>query len=142
MRYNVDGYKIQVQENGSATRILIEDPNSISSDQSIEDYVVHIIYKFLNYPVEHKNSFKFYIKNFEHSKKKIYFGTVNCAFDWKNREARSKRIWWNNTSFWTDGKRVYFSLVNFDGKPRKRTQAKPGIPRRFTKPDADKKKTK
>ena len=85
LRYKVDGCKIQVQENGSATRILIEDPNSISSDQNIENYIVHTIYKFLNYPVGHKNSFKFYIKDLEHGNKKIYYGKFNCGFDSKDK---------------------------------------------------------
>jgi len=133
MRYSIGSHKLQIQENGSAVQLLIDvnDPNIFNPQ--IEQFLKDVVYEFLNYPEGKRDSLRFYLKSFTHNKKRIYFGTVDCNFDRKDSHAWAKRIWWNHTYMWTDGKRIYFSLVEMDGKPRKKTQAKPGIPPRFNK---------
>src|SRR4030042_1060162 len=133
LRYKVDGYNVQVQENGVAVCILIEDVNAIQKNQKIEDYVTKIVREFLNYPQDKMDSLRFYLKNFKYNGKIIYYGTMDCDFDVYSRNAWAKRIWGNHTYIWTDGKKIYFSLVEMDGKPLKKTQAKPGIPPGFNK---------
>jgi hypothetical protein len=133
MRYEVGGHKLQVQEDGIAMSILIDPNNSIGENQEIEDFVTNIVREFLNYPQDKIGSLTFHLKNFKHNQKTIYYGTMDCDFDVHSKDAWDKRIWWNHTYIWTDGKRIYFSLVEMDGKPRKKTQAKPGIPPRFNK---------
>lgn len=133
MRYFIGSHKLQIQENGSAVHLLIDinDPNIFNPQ--IEQFLKDVVYEFLNYPEGKKDSLTFYLKSFAHNKKRIYFGTVDCDFNRKDRQAWFRRIWWNHTYIWTDGKRVYFSLVERDGKPLKRTQPKPGSPKRFYK---------
>ena len=133
MRYSMVGHKLQIQENGSAFLLLIEIHDPDVFNPQIEQFITDAIYEFLNYPEAQKEHLKFYLKSFTYNKRRIYFGTVNCNFDRKNSEAWTKRIWWNHTYIWTDGKRVYFSLVEMDGEPRDARQAKPGIRRRFNK---------
>lgn len=130
VRYKVAGHKIQVQENGIAMSILIDPNEPIRDKREIEAFLTDVIYKFLNYPVEKKGTLKFHLQSFTYNKKEMYIGTVDCDFNREDEQAWFKRIWWNHTYVYTDGKKVYLSLVERDGKPLK-PQARPGIPSRF-----------
>lgn len=130
LRYKIGGHKIQIQENGIAVCVLIE-PNSVSDNPKTEEFVSNTIYEFLNYPKD-KTSLKFYLENFDCNHEKIYFGTVDCAFDKNDKHAWGNRTWWNHTYIWTDGKKLYLALVEMDrDKQRGPKQPKPGITRRF-----------
>ncbi len=135
MRYSVGQNMFQIQEGGSAIRLLIDvnDLNILNLDT--ERFITNTIYEFLNYPEDKKNSLKFNLKNFTYNQKTIYFGTINCDYKPSDVVARSKRTWWNQTFVWTDGKRVYFGMVEMDGKPQggRGGRAKPGITPRFKK---------
>jgi hypothetical protein len=135
MRYSIDGHKLQIQENGAAVRLLIDVNNPTTFGSNAEEFITNTIYEFLNYPEGQKNSLEFYLRSLAYNDKTIHFGTVDCNFRRGETEAYSKRIWWNHTGVWTDGKRIYLSLVERDGKPIEARQARPGIRPRFRKGD-------
>jgi len=130
-RYKVAGHRIQVQESGGSVRVLLETGKPVVAGENIEDYVKRTIYDSLNYPEDKKDAFAFNMKSFEHNGTVVYYGTVNCDFDIRDKEARKKRAWWNHTFFWTDGKRTYFSLVEMDGTPPSGGSPTPGHHPRF-----------
>jgi hypothetical protein len=131
MRYSVGPHKVQIQEYPGTVRLLIDvnDPNLWKT--RVEDFLAATVSKFLNYPVDKLSKLTFKLNKFAHESQTIYYGTMDCDFDFESKEAWEKRVWWNHTYVWTDGKRAYFSLVEMDGKPVEGTQARPGFPRRF-----------
>jgi len=136
VRYILDGYKIQIQENGIAVMILIETNNITEANESIEDFLTSAIYEFLNYPTDKRDSLQYRLNNFKYNDTLVYYGQVDCDFDISsvNAEMLRKRIWWNHTYCWTDGKRVYLGMVEMDGIPytgRKLGSSRPGFRERF-----------
>lgn len=133
MRYSVGAYKVQVQEDGTVVRVLIEVNEPNLWKEGFEDFLTGAVREFLNYPLDKLDKLKFDLKTFEYgtSKKLVAYGKLECDYDPCRKDAWKTRIWWNQTYVWTDGKRVYFSMVERDGKRIELTQAKPGIPRRF-----------
>jgi len=133
MRYAVGVHKFQIQENGGVVRLLIHinDPNLWRT--RVEDFLVETVNKFLNFPADKLRKLTFRLDSFAYDGQTIFYGTMDCDFYFESREAWDKRIWWNHTYVWSDGKRAYFSLVEMDGKPVEGNQAKPGPVRRFHK---------
>jgi hypothetical protein len=129
--YSVRGHKFQIQENDVAVHLLIDVSDTKLFSSHIEQFVTNALYEFLNYPLDHKAALDFKLENFKYGSQTVWFGIVNCDFDMQDNEAWSKRTWWNHTFVWTDGKRIYLSMAERDGRPREPTQAKPGIPPRF-----------
>jgi hypothetical protein len=129
LRYKIGGTRIQIQEDGAGVSLLID--TGAFADMKPEALLTSAIRKFLKYPEDKLNTLKFFLKSFEHDGRRIYYGSVDCDFDRYDREAHFKRIWYNYTFLWTDGRRVFFSLVEMDGRPPKRKQARAGIARRF-----------
>jgi hypothetical protein len=131
MRYSVGGNVFQIQESGAAVRLLIDvnDPGLFRSEP--KQFITDALYEFLNYPTEYKGSLRFDpLEDFTYLGRTIWSDIVNCNFDIQDREARSKRTWWNHTFLWTDGKRLYLSLVEMDGHPQE-PQAAMGLRPRF-----------
>jgi len=134
MRYALGPHLIQVQENGVAVSLLIDvnDPNLLST--RVEDFLTRAVRTFLNYPVDKLSKLKFHLRSFAHGGQTISYGTMDCDFDVASKQAWQKRKWWNHTYVWTDGRRVYFSLVQMDGATyENKGQAKPGFPKRFVR---------
>lgn len=133
MRYAVGLHKFQIQEDGGVVRLLIDvnDPNLLKP--RVEDFLSGVVREFLNYPSDKLNKLKFKLNSFAHEGETIYYGTMDCNFDFESEQAWEERTWWNHTYVWTDGKRACFSLVEMDGRPVERNQAKPGPVRRFHK---------
>ncbi|MBN1359362.1 MAG: hypothetical protein JW993_02165 [Sedimentisphaerales bacterium] len=130
-RYAVGHQRFQIQENGASVRVVIDvnDPNLFSP--KIEQFVSNVLYTFLNYPLEHKDKLRFALSSFEHGGRTIWFGVLDCNFSIADSEVRATRTWWNHTYMWTDGRRVYFSLVEMIGEHRTPGQAREGLPLRF-----------
>jgi hypothetical protein len=133
LRYRIGAITVQIQENGSAARVLVD--TGASTDEKPEAFLTSVIRKFFRYPEDKLGTLKFYLKSLEHEGKTISYGTVDCDFDRYDTEAFFKRTWYNHTFVWTDGRRAFFSLVEKDGRPSKPTKATPGIPRRFKAPE-------
>jgi len=133
MRYLVETHKVQIQEYPGTLRLLIDvnDPNLWRT--RVEDFLVATVNKFLNFPADKLDKLTFRLDSFVYDGQAIFYGSMDCDFDFESREAWEKRVWWNHTYVWTDVKRAYFSLVEMDGKPVERNQAKPGFVRRFHK---------
>ena len=133
MRYSVGPHRIQIQENGMAVCLLIDvnDPNLWRT--KVENFLAATVRKFLNYPEDKLSKLTFKLDSFIYDGQTIFYGTMDCDFDFESSEAWDKRVWWNHTYVWTDGKRAYFSLVEMHGKPVEGTQARPGPVRRFHK---------
>ena len=133
MRYCVGSNSVQIQENGVAVCLLIDvnDPNLWRT--RAEDFLVATVNKFLNFPADKLDKLTFRLDSFAYDGQTVFYGTMDCDFDFESRESWEKRVWWNHTYVWTDGKRAYFGLVERDGKPVERNQAKPGPVRRFHK---------
>jgi hypothetical protein len=133
-RYSIGSHKIQIQDDASGINLLIDVNDTKIFHSNIEQFIINSIYEFLNFPEDQKSAFKFSLKSFTDNKKKIiYFGIVNCNFDSRIKDAQSKRAWWNHTFLWTDGQRIYFSLVKMDGKPHDLGSATGGLSPRFNR---------
>ncbi len=131
MRYSVDGNAFQIQENGATVRLLIDvnDPGLLKRE--VKQFITGALYEFLNYPAEYRDSLRFDpLESFTYSGRTIWFGVLDCNFDIQDREAHAKRTWWNHTFLWTDGKRLYLSLVEMDGRPQE-PRAAMGLRPRF-----------
>jgi hypothetical protein len=131
MRYKIGDDVIQIQENGVALLVLIEKKDQVAESQTIQSFMANAIKQYLNYPPDKIGLLKFYLKEFEHVGKNIFYGTVDCDFDINSKEAWENRTWWNHTYTWTDGKRIYFSVLEIDNESEEAKQAKPGIKPRF-----------
>jgi hypothetical protein len=129
LRYAIEKQRIQIQEDGAGVALLID--TGSFADVKPDAFLTSVIRKFLRYPEDKLGALKFYLENFEHEGKTIYYGTVDCDFDRYDTEAYFKRTWYNHTFVWTDGRRAFFSLVESTGEPPQHKQARPGIPRRF-----------
>lgn len=133
MRYSIGPHRMQIQENGVTVCLLIDvnDPNFWKP--RVEDFLSAVVREFLNYPSDKLSKLTFKLNSFAHGGQTVFYGTMDCDFDFENEQAWEKRTWWNHTYVWTDGKRAYFSLVEMDGRPVEGNQAKPGPVRRFHK---------
>jgi hypothetical protein len=129
LRYKVEGRTIQIQEDGSAVRVLID--TGSQSEMKPEVFLTDVVKAFLRFPQDKLAALRFYMERLEHDGVPVWHGTMDCDFDRYDREAYFKRTWYNHTDVWTDGRRAFFSLVEMDGQPPKRKQVHPGIARRF-----------
>ena len=129
LRYRIGSVRIQIQENGAAANVLID--TGALADAKPEAFLTSVVRKFLRYPQDKLGSLQFYLKPFAHEGRSFHHGWMDCDFDRYDTEAYFRRIWYNHTCVWTDRKRVLFSLVERDGQPPKRKQARAGIARRF-----------
>jgi hypothetical protein len=129
LRYQIEGIRVQIQETGAAACVLID--TGTSTDIRADAFLTSMVRKFLRYPEDKLGALEFFLKSFEHEGKKIDHGTMDCDFDRYDTEAYFRRIWYNHTCVWTDRRRAFFSLVERDGQPPKRKQARAGIARRF-----------
>jgi hypothetical protein len=132
-RYSVGVHTFQIQEGRSAVCLLIDVNDASLSSPKVEQFTANVLYEFLNYPEAKRNGLTFNLRSFEHAGQEIWFGTVDCDFNLRDNGANAKRSWWSHTFMWTDGRRVYFSLVEMSGQPKEggRKNAKPGSPPRF-----------
>ncbi len=117
-RYSVAGNSFQIQEGRGAVHLLIDVNEARLFNAKIEQFVTNALYEFLNYPEGQKGALRFSLDTFQHGGKTIWFGIVNCDFDIRDSGARARRAWWSHTFMWTDGRRVYFSLVKMSGEPK------------------------
>jgi hypothetical protein len=129
LRYRIGAVSVQIQEDGSAARVLID--TGAFTEGKPEAFLTAVIRKFLRYPEDKLDTLKFYLENFEHEGKTISYGTVDCDFNRDDTEAYFKRNWYHHTFVWTDGRRAFFSLVEGTGQPAQHKQVRPGIRPRF-----------
>jgi hypothetical protein len=129
LRYKVENRTIQIQENGAFVCILID--TGSQSEMKPEAFLTNVIRTFLRFPEDKLATLRFYLDHFEQDGLSIWYGTIDCDFNRDDRDAYFRRIWYNQTDVWTDGQRVFFSLVEKDGRPWKPVRVTPDIPRRF-----------
>jgi hypothetical protein len=132
-RYSIDRFSLEIQEGRGAVHLLIDVNDPAFLNSKTEQFLTTVLYEFLNYPEGQKGTLSFSIESSKHNAQMIWSGVVSCNFDTTNSAARAKRTWWNHTSVWTDGRRVYLSLVELSGEPQSMNMAtsKPGYPPRF-----------
>jgi hypothetical protein len=129
LRYEIENKTVQIQENGASVRILID--TGARSEMKPEAFLTSVVNTFLRFPEDRFGTLAFCLKRFQHDGVSIWHGTMDCDFDRYDQEAYFRRIWYNHTDVWTDGRRAFFGLIEKDGRPWKPTRARPGIPRRF-----------
>jgi hypothetical protein len=129
LRYKTENKTIQIQENGASVRVLID--TGSQSEMKPEAFLASVVSTFLRFPRDKLETLGFYLERFEHDGVSIWHGTMDCDFNRYDREAYFGRTWYNHTDVWTDGRRVFSSLVEKDGRAWKPTRVRPGIPRRF-----------
>ena len=129
-RYQLREHQIQIMESGAAVRILIVPPTSRAEAMPIEDYIVESARLFLNLPGDTIESIQVKGRSSGLGEDGIlYRGIMDCY----DKEEPAARAWWHHSYVWSDGQRVYFSLVERDGQPVSldRMQVHPGISPRF-----------
>ncbi len=129
LRYQIGAVRIQIQENGAAASVLID--TGAFAETKPEAFLTAVTRKFLRYPQDKLGSLEFYMESFEREGRSFYHGWMDCDFDRYDTEAYFRRIWYNHTCVWTDGRHAFFRLVERDGRPAKRTQIRPGLSKRF-----------
>ena len=124
-RYTLDGYQIQIMEDGSAVRILIVPLDMTPHNTSVKDYVVLMVKKFFNLPEERINEIVVNLDRYSPTDT-LHYGIMDCI----DKQTDALRTWWHHSYVWTDAQRVYFSVVEMDGTP-KPLRSKFGHSKRF-----------
>ena len=130
-KYDINGQKIQLQENDSSVSILIFFPKSISIEKNPQEFIRNCLEKYTNFPKEKANKLSYDLKK----DKNIYFGDVDCEWvDYSEAimagETVKSNMWWQSFTIFTDGSFIFISAGENDGLPV-RLNSSPGYPSRF-----------
>ena len=126
-RFETEGYQIQVLENGAALAILVVPPNGRSEGSSIESYIEDSARKYLNLPKDRISQIRVTPAPAGRTSE-FFVGTIDCV----DKNIESRRLWFHHSYVWSDGRCVYYGMVEIDPEAEEASQPHPGIRRRFS----------
>lgn len=129
-RYVSGGYEIQILEGGAVCLLVntgrVQRRIGVTETrQAIELYLKDSIKKFLNFPEDKIDKIEFKLKCVSLAREgMLYYGVMDCEY---NNMDPDHRNWWHHIYVWSDGKCVFFSMVEMDGTHPKKVSARPGL---------------